>query len=88
MPTVSSKSLLKMNNSRTRTSNSSVKKSKNVTFYDEKHGFICVPIAQWQEDLREPVYSKSKISAAEWKTEVVKNEYEETKLRLSMSLNS
>lgn len=61
-------------------------KPKTVTFYDEKHGFTLVPIPEWSDSLREPVYSKSKIFSTEWKPEIIKNEYELTKLRITNSM--
>ena len=59
----------------------SVKKRKNVTFYlDPKYGFVPLEIPEWQENLREPVYSAStKVTNPEWRMEPTKNEYDFTK---------
>lgn len=79
------KSSLKTNVSRK--SDSNIRKSKTVTFIDEKYGLTCIPIPEWSENLREPVYSKKRTNINEWKTDAIKNNYELTKLKLSNSLN-
>ena len=62
-------------------SNTPVKKRKNVTFYfDPKYGFMPLEIPEWQENLREPVYSaSSKVNNPAWRMEPNKNEYDFTK---------
>jgi hypothetical protein len=84
MPNISMKSSLKTNVSRK--SESNTRKSKTVTFIDEKYGLTCIPIPEWSENLREPVYSKKRTNINEWKTDSIKNNYELTKLKLSNSL--
>lgn len=71
------KSMLKQNERKK--PGKSVQKSHNVTFYDEKFGFQTIKLEEWQENFRDPVYSKSKLLPTEWKTEVIKNDYEYTK---------
>lgn len=64
------------------------KKTKTVRFHDAKHGFYPIKIQEWQENLREPIYSlENSLNNPEWQFEKSKNDYELTKSRRS-SLSS
>lgn len=63
-------------NDRSHAVNGSGKKEKCVRFYDPRKGFYPVPIKEWQENLREPVFSiDTTLNNPEWHKETSKNDY-------------
>ncbi len=78
--TIKNHQQLGLNNTNSKSQGGGGKKEKCVRFYDPRKGFYPVQLKEWQDNLREPVYSSdTTVSNPEWQNETSKNDYPFTK---------